>query len=259
MEKRNTFNNIIFDYDEARPCYPTNLYSDIIEFSNITLNDNVLEIGSGTGQATEYFITMGYPILGLEIGDQQVLFLKEKYEKYINFRPVCVPFEDFRSKNDKFGLVFSATAFHWIKSEIAYPKAYDLLKLGGILAVFWHMSPIMKHESEMFSRIREIYRKYAPELDTSKNSEEIQEIHELRNKQFQTNNLFSKPFYKNYQWIDMYSTEKYIKLLNTYSSFQVLEVNKRQKVLESVAEYINSRKGLIEVPQEVRLYMGRKV
>lgn len=67
MEKRNTFNNIITDYNEARPSYPAELFNDILEFSNISVNDNLLEIGSGTGQATEYFIEKGYPIIGLEI------------------------------------------------------------------------------------------------------------------------------------------------------------------------------------------------
>lgn len=258
MEKRNTFNNIISDYEIARPGYPVELYTDIIEYSTIKTHSSILEVGSGTGQATEYFIKNGYTITGLEIGNDQVQYLSEKYSQYNNFSPICSAFEEYDCPSDSYDLIFSATAFHWIKADIGYPKAYDLLKDNGTLAVFWHMSPIIKHQTEMFIDIRDIYHKYAPQLDTSKNTDEIEAIHNLRIAQIQTNNLFEKPFFKIYKWNDEYTTEKYIKLLNTYSSFQVLEKDKRDTVLSCVEEYINSKNGKILVPQEVRLYMVKK-
>ncbi len=258
MEKRNTFNEIISDYAEARPSYPMKLYKDIIEFSMIKSNARILEIGSGTGQATEYFVKNGYNITGLEIGDKQTQYLSQKYNQYNKFKAICTSFEEYDCPRGNYDLLFSATAFHWIRAEIGYPKAYDLLKKNGTLVVFWHMSPIIKHQTEMFIDIRDIYKKYAPQLDTSKSIDEIEDIHNLRISQIQTNNLFEKPYFKIYKWTDEYTTEKYLKLLNTYSSLQMIDKYTRNSVLKCVEEYINSKNGKILVPQEVRLYMIKK-
>lgn len=258
MEKRDTFNNIISDYEIARPGYPKELYADIIEYSMATAHSNILEVGVGTGQATEYFVKNGYHVTGLEIGSEQVKYLSEKYSFRDNFKPIHSSFEEYSCPGNIYDLIFSATAFHWIEADIGYPKAYNLLKDKGTLAVFWHMSPIIKHQTEMFIDIRNIYHKYAPQLDTSKTVDEIEAIHNLRISQIQTSNLFGKPFFKIYKWNDEYTTEKYIRLLNTYSSFQMLERDKRNFVLEKIEEYINSKDGRILVPQEVRLYMIKK-
>lgn len=218
MDKRTTFNKIISDYAVARPGYPIELYNDIIEFSMIKPNARILEIGSGTGQGTEYFVKNGYNITALEIGDKQVQYLLEKYSAYNNFSSIHSSFEEFDCSSDSFDLVFSATAFHWIEADIGYLKAYNLLKDNGTLAVFWQMSSIIKHETELFNEISKIYQKYVPELDELKSTEEIEDIHNLRISQVQTNNLFHKPYFKIYNWNDEYTTEKYIRLLNTYSN-----------------------------------------
>ena len=259
MDKRTTFNRIISDYAISRPGYPMTLYNDIIEFSMLKPNGKILEIGSGTGQGTEYFVKNEYNITALELGDKQTQYLSEKYCQYNNFSSVCSPFEEFDCLSESFDLVFSATAFHWIKADIGYPKAYNILKSNGTLAVFWHMSPIIKHQTEMFIDIRNIYHKYAPELDTSKNTDEIEFIHNLRISEMQTNNLFGMPNFKIYRWNDEYTTKKYIKLLNTYSSFQIIDKDRKNIILKNVAELIDSKNGKILVPQEVRLYMAKKV
>lgn len=258
LEKKATFNNTISDYEAARPGYPQELFSDIISYSKINSDSKLLEVGSGTGQATDYFVKNSYHMIGLELGQEQANHLSNKYRNNSNFESVCSSFEDYKSKNDFFDMIISATAFHWIKPEIGYPKAYDMLKQNGTLAIWWQLSSIMRQNTEMFRDIREIYHKFAPELDTSKSNKEMDAIHQLRIIQFQTQNLFDKPITKIYKWKDVYSTEKYIKLLNTYSSFQIIDAEKRTFVLESVANYIERKGGKIEVPQVVRLYLSVK-
>ncbi|MGD9569118.1 MAG: hypothetical protein AB7V48_12555 [Sedimentibacter sp.] len=49
-----------------------------------------------------------------------------------------------------------------------------------------------------------------------------------------------------------------MKLINSISDFHDLENYKKKAILETVAEYINSKNGKIVVPQEVRLYMAKK-
>jgi len=181
-----------------------------------------------------------------------------KYADYDNFNALLSTFEEYYCADESYDLIFSATAFHLIKPEVGYPKAHNLLKKNGVMAVFWHLASIVEPKTEMLNQIRSIYKKYAPELDTYINDSEAEEMHELRISQIQTNNLFGRPVTRIYRWEDEYTTERYLKLINSYSDFHDIENNKRIAILESVAEYINKNNGKIVIPQEVRLYMAKK-
>jgi len=258
MGNNHVFKDIISDYEIARPGYPIELFNDIVNFSVLKNNARVLEIGSGPGQATDYFVKNLYSITGLEIEEKQVQYLLEKYSEYKNFNSICSSFEEYDGLKEDYDLIFSATAFHWIKPEVGYPKAYNLLKKGGVMAVFWHMSSVVESKTEMLIEIRNICRKLAPEFDDYLTLEEAEDLHNLRFLEIQTNNLFDRPISKIYRWDDEYTTERYLKLINSFSDFHDLDNYKKKSILETVADYINSKNGKIIVPQEVRLYMTKK-
>ena len=258
MSNKKVFNDIISDYAFARPGYPDELYFDIINFAALKKDTEILEIGSGPGQATDYFVKGGYSITGLEIGENQVDYLSEKYAKYQNFKAICSSFEEYKIPNDTFSLILSATAFHWIEPEIGYPKAYQLLTNGGVLAVFWHMSSIIRRKTVACKELTRIYRKYAPELDSYISADESVALHKQRVADIQTKGLFGMPIYKKYKWNDEYTTDRFIKLLNSYSDMHEISKDKRDSVLKSAAEYVNNNGGKVIVPQEVWLYMVKK-
>lgn len=258
MGNNHVFKDIISDYEIARPGYPIELFNDIVDFSKLKNDAEVLEIGSGPGQATDYFVKNRYSITGLEIEEKQVQYLLEKYSEYHNFNSICSSFEEYEGSKGTYDLIFSATAFHWIKPEVGYPKAYNLLKKNGVIAVFWHMSSIVEPQTEMLIEIRNIYRKLAPEFDDYVSLNEAEDLHNLRLSEIQTNNLFDRPVSRIYRWDDEYTTERYLKLINSFSNFHDLDSDKKKAILETVADYINSKNGKIVVPQEVRLYMAKK-
>jgi SAM-dependent methyltransferase len=258
MINKHVFKDVIADYEVARPGYPVELFNDIVDYSMLKNDAKILEIGSGPGQATDYFVKNRYSITGLEIGEKQVQYLLEKYSEYHNFNSICSSFEEYDGLKETYDLIFSATAFHWIKPEVGYPKAYNLLKKNGVMAVFWHMSSIIEPKTEMLKEIRNIYRKHAPELDDYLSLDEAEDLHNLRISEIQTNNLFDRPVSEIYRWNDEYTTERYLRLINSFSDFHDIDNNKQKAILESIADYINSKNGKIVVLQEVRLYMARK-
>lgn len=258
MGNNHVFKDVISDYEIARPGYPVELFNDIVDFSKLKKDAKILEIGSGPGQATDYFVKSRYAITGLEIEQKQVQYLLGKYSEYHNFNSICSTFEEYDGSRETYDLIFSATAFHWIKPEVGYPKAYELLKKNGVIAVFWHMSSIIEPQTEMLNEIRNICRNLAPEFDDYLSLEEAEDLHNLRISQIQTNNLFDRPVFKIYRWDDEYTTERYLKLINSFSNFHDLDNDKKKAILETVADYINSKNGKIVVPQEVRLYMTKK-
>lgn len=258
MENKDVFQDIIRDYEAARPGYPSELYCDIVVFSELGKGAKVLEIGSGPGQATEVFVRSGYDVTALEISEKQVAFLREKFAGQGNLRCVCSTFEAFESPDHSFDLILSATAFHWIKAEVGYPKAHRLLQPNGVMAVFWHLASIIEPETEMLRKIRGIYRTHAPELDDYITREEGEAMHKSRISEMQTGGLFQNPVTRTYRWDDVYETERYLKLMNSYSDFHAISKDAREAILNEVAAYIERNGGWITIPQEVRLYMARK-
>lgn len=53
---KDTFDNVVDMYDKARPTYPKDLLEDVLEFAHCELFEKGLEVGAGTGQATDLFL-----------------------------------------------------------------------------------------------------------------------------------------------------------------------------------------------------------
>ena len=66
VEQRFVFDEIAELYDRARPGYPEALVDDVVALSGIAPGGRILEIGSGTGKATEAFARRGFRIVCLE-------------------------------------------------------------------------------------------------------------------------------------------------------------------------------------------------
>ena len=258
MRNKQVFQAIIDDYAAARPGYPDALFYDIVSFAALPKNAKILEIGAGPGQATGYFVQSGYDVTALEISEAQTAYLRRKFAAYPNLHCVCSAFEDYEADEGSFDLVYSATAFHWIDPHVGYPKSYRLLKPDGVLALFWHMASLIEPTTELERGIRGIYRKLAPELDDDSSEQKAEEIHQKRMQLTQTQHLFGEPVSNEYRWVGSYSTERYCKLMNSYSSFHAIPSERQAAILEEAAAFLNLHGGTIPVPQWVRLYLSRK-
>lgn len=255
---KNTFSNVISDYEYARPKYPQELYEKVREFSGIDTNSYILEVGAGTGQATDLFLeNQGCSIDVLEVSKEQADFLRRKYKDKENIDVICSYFEEYQT-NTQYDLIYSATAFHWINSEVGYPKAWSMLKEGGTMAVFWHMSSVTYYKHGIFDGLNRIKKMYLPNESLGFDEDGIKGVKEKRMKQIQAGGCFAEPECYEYRWIDTYDAERYAMLINTYSSTQLLDVGTRKTYLNEVKDYINEHGGIVELPQLVMLYLAKK-
>jgi len=259
VENKQVFQDIISDYEAARPGYPDELFCDIIEYANLPPCAHLLEVGAGPGQATEYFVRNNYDITALEISERQVSFLIAKFANQDNFRSVCAMFEEYPGEDGSYDLIFSATAFHWINPEIGYRKAFRLLKENGVIAVFWHLASIVEPKTELLQSIRAVYRKHAPQLDDYLTDAEAEALHQRRLSEIQTQGLFRSHVAKLYHWDDVYTTQRYLRLMNSYSDFHSIDSSARNAIMRDVSTLIDQAGGTIVIPQEVRLYLARKI
>lgn len=157
MDFRKTFDRIPDQFDKWRPRYCDELFRDIIEYANIGPGKSVLEIGPGTGQATEPFLKTGCDYLAIELGEHFVDFTKKKFGTYENFHIVNDDFETHDFGERKFDLVFSAATIQWIPEEIGFPKVFNLLKNGGALAMFMTYTDEKTSNGSLYDEIQKVY------------------------------------------------------------------------------------------------------
>lgn len=250
------FNDVPNEYDKFRPGYPRELFADIIEFSSIHKNSSILEIGCGTGQATQGFVDFGYKnITCVELGKNLADFTAEKYKDEPAIRVHNASFEEWDSKNLEFDVAISATAFHFINPQIGYPKVFDLLKPNGTMAFFWTVH--VQVYDDLHNKIRELYAKYAPGLDDSIKPTPSKVIENTFNT-INSAGLFKFIEIKEYMWDHKYSSDEYISLLNTHSKHRQLDEETRQLLFSGIKEIIDCYGGFINKPQLVALFLSRK-
>lgn len=136
MDFRKTFDKIPEKFDMYRPRYCPELFEKLTSVCSINPSKKVLEIGPGTGQATEPILTTGCDYTAIELGKNFTKFMKEKFSSYNNFQIINDDFESYNFADNTYDLIFSAATIQWIPKKIAFTKTYEMLKPGGYLAMF---------------------------------------------------------------------------------------------------------------------------
>ncbi|MBD2869137.1 class I SAM-dependent methyltransferase [Paenibacillus arenilitoris] len=257
MERKNTFNEIAKEYDKYRPSYPDQLFTDILAFTAIKPGDAILEIGCGTGQATKGFVDLGYDhVTCIELGQNLAERAREKFKNSPNVNIIHSPFETWPSEKRKFKLAISGTAFHFIQpQEAGYCKVLDLLGDDGAIALFWTVH--IPSFDEVSNRIRESYKKYAPQLDDSTNPT-LEQMMEERAALTLKDGLFTDLEVKRYICNHTYTADEYISLLNTNSRHRLIPDHVRYELFGEIKEAIEEDGGRLLKPQAVVLFLAKK-
>lgn len=257
MERKNTFNEIAREYDKYRPSYPEQLFTDILEFTAIKEGDSILEIGSGTGLATIGFVDLGFDnVTCIELGQNLAELTREKFKNRPNVNIINSPFETWQSEKSNFDLAISGTAFHFIQpQEVGYRKVFDLLSEEGSIAFFWTVH--VPSFDDVSNRIRESYKRYAPQLDDSKNST-IEQIIDERSVLTLKDGLFKELKVKQYICNHTYTANEYISLLNTNSRHRLISEHVRFELFGEIKEAIEEHGGNLIKPQAVVLFHAKK-
>ena len=251
------FNQVAALYDEARPGYPEPLIEDVVGLSAIPPGGRILEIGSGTGQATLPFARKGYTMLCLEPGDALARIASRHCLSYPLVSIQLVTFEDWPLLRSAFDLVISAQAFDWIPAEIGYPKAAATLKDSGSLALFWNRSPDV--DTPFRQAVEEVFRNKAPHLmEYLPGKESLEDWINQKREQIESSGQFSEVTIKVYPWSEKYTVERYIKLLKTFSVISTLEESSRQELLAELRDTANRFGSEVDSPHLSILFIANK-
>jgi len=160
MEFRKIFDTIPEQFDRFRPRYSPELFRSLIGYAELGPEKTVLEIGPGTGQATDPILETGCDYHAVELGEHLFAKMKEKYGRFPNFHIVNDDFITHDFGDRRFDLIYSAATIQWIPEEIAYSKTFSLLKPGGVLAMMLTKGDYKTPNEKLYAEIQKVYDRY---------------------------------------------------------------------------------------------------
>ncbi len=157
-------------------------------------------------------------------------------------------------EDNKFDMLYSATAFHWIPAEIGFKKAYRIIKKGGTLALFWNRPSVNSKEDPLHQKIQSVYNKFLPEWshkadNTSRYSSAMNEI-----KNYGFINMELKTYHNTRTMTGL----EYVELLNTYSDHRALSKSIQLSFFNAIRESIEEFGNEVIIDDTVDLYLARK-
>ena len=154
---RRTFEGVAGSYQRARPEYPAELFDDLLAVTGLPPGDRVLEVGCATGKATLPLARRGFRVTCVELGADLARAARACLAGFA-VEVVEGTFEDWRPRgDDRFGLVFAATAWHWIDPAQRYVRAWEALRPGGYLA-FWSAEHVFPEDGDpIFGDLQDVY------------------------------------------------------------------------------------------------------
>ena len=261
-ERRVHFDEITALYDKVRPEYSRDLYEDIFAYAKG--GKTALEIGVGTGKATQPFLEAGYNVTAVEIGENMTEFVRKRYRASANFSAITAAFEDATLPENHYDLIYAATAFHWVDAEVGGPKAFSLLKSGGTFALFRY-NFIPSDGDELYEDIQAVYKKYGhkPYKRPTKMSKVDFSTEDGIYWGFRCKSLESYGFgdtaMRFYDFSRVFDADGYIESLETNSDHRSLPDDRRAALYAGVRDAILAHGGQIRLDYMFQLYMGRKV
>ncbi len=159
-EFRRVFDTIPDQFDKYRPRYSKELFACLIAEAGIGPDKRVLEIGPGTGQATEPVLRTGCEYYAIELGEHLCRKMKEKYGELSNFNIVNDDFITHDFGGMKFDVIYSAATIQWIPEIVAFTKTFDLLKPGGTLAMMLTSAEYRSNNEALYDKIQTLYDHY---------------------------------------------------------------------------------------------------
>ena len=253
-----TFDTVASTYEKLRPGYVEELYQTLFDYISINENSNVVEVGSGGGQATAPMLKTGCRLIAVEYGEQFSQLLKDKFKEYQNFSVITGKFEDTEFEENAFDLVFSA--FHWVPEKIGYEKVFSMLKKGGVFARFANHPYRDKGNPALSKEIDEIYDEYYNKFHNNRR----ETLTEYTKEQAKDRAMIAQKYgftdiqYALFYRERIFSAKEYIELLGTYSDHIAIEEKIRIKFFSKIEEAINNHGGTIVIYDTIDLQLARK-
>jgi protein-L-isoaspartate O-methyltransferase len=271
IRKVEPYKGIAGIYEEIRPSYPEKLIEDIICKAHLKVKDKLLEIGAGTGKATIQFAEKGFSIDAIEIGEDMAEVLKDKCSIYSNVSIDVISFEEWNNPNNqKYDMIYSAQAFHWLDKNIKYTKCHELLNDNGYLILFWY-NPIefgSDRTIEIQEKVDLIVNKYISKHFNEKRKFERLEHDGVYKEDDRKTEINSSGLFELTEKIDYIheiqnNADQYLKAMKSVPAFASILDGLDDNIIENmdneIKELINNHGGYVGTLFNFSLYITKKI
>jgi SAM-dependent methyltransferase len=241
LRLRTTFDSASELYQQARPEYPEQLYDDLVEATEITAGDNLLEVGCATGKATIPLARRGFRVTCIEIGAELAAAARGNLAGFPDVEIVDAEFESWRPPDGvRFDLIYAATAWHWIDPAVRYAHAWELLRPGGHLA-FWGAAQVVPEGGDtFFAELQDVYDEIGEGLPEDATWPRPGELPDSLG-EIERSGLFEAVALNHYDWEIVYDAEEYVRLLDTFSGHISMESWKRERLYGEIRRRLAER------------------
>jgi SAM-dependent methyltransferase len=232
------FDAVAERYDASRPGYPEGAVDAMLALAGASAGARALEIGAGTGQLSVALADRGLHLTCIEPGDALGAILRRKLPQA---EVIGSTFEDWDPGDQRYDLVVSATAFHWLDVGAAIPKIRRALEPDGALALVWN-EHVRLGEDDAFARhLQPIYDRLGPgtgppgppplaaDLPDRREDLRAHGVGAMERRQF--------------PWTASYSSQEYLDLVATYSGHITLPVAQRHALFAALRDAIDALPG----------------
>jgi len=248
MDFRLIYDSIADEFDKLRSRYCPALFADIIAHAQLASDKTALEIGPGTGQASEPILQTGCSYFAVELGENLAAFMRGKFGSYDNFDLINSDFELHDFGQHQFDLIYSAAAFQWLNAEIAYPKAFHLLKSGGSIALF-SIAP-QRRNKVLEEKIQQVYTAYFhPEIPYT---HKLQAMHDLPRYGFI--DIEHRQYAQSYHL----TADEFVARNKIMAPQMTVPEPHASKLYAGLHTVVESAGGTIELEDTMHLYLARK-
>jgi SAM-dependent methyltransferase len=172
---------------------------------------------------------------------------------------VVATFEEWPAEPNAFALLVSAQAWHWVAPEVRYPKAHQVLRPSGALALFW--SHPRWDACALGEALASVYEATAPELYDDgpwfpgfKGPPGAE-----RPSQTELSGYFGALTDRTYRWAQDYTVDQYLELLRSFPEHLRIPTSRRDVLINTVGQVIEGSGARIRMHYETRLYFASRV
>ncbi|MEV4621404.1 class I SAM-dependent methyltransferase [Asanoa sp. NPDC049573] len=243
------FGDVADEYDRIRPGYPPALVDDVLDYARLG-DAPAIEIGAGTGKATVAFAQRGVAITAVEPDEKMAAVLTRRVP---DVAVVTSSLEEYRPTR-RYGLLYSAQAWHWTDPAGRWERAANALAPGGALALFWNMD--RPADPDVTAVVLAAHRRHAPHIVPNFTPSDEAELRtSWPGTELGAHAEFGDLAERLYRWNRPMSAADYVALLATRSDYLLLDRDAHARLFRDVEDSLGDR---VDLCVETALYLARR-
>jgi SAM-dependent methyltransferase len=249
-----SFGNQAERYDRTRPDYPQELIDRILDRRQ---GVDVVCAGCGTGIDARQFAAAGCRVTGVEVDERMARFARST-----GLEVEVGAFENWDPRGRKFDVVAAGQAWHWIDPVKGAQTAAELLRPGGVLAVYWNVhhlpAAIAEAQGEAFLRVMPDCPFSRPIAQAASTGGGYSVFCDNASAGIRSTGKFGEPQLWRLESERRYSKAQWLDQMPTHGSLTQAPAAQLNAVLESVGDAIDAAGGSLTVRYSTLAVMAEK-